>query len=445
GLLLAVVGSLLAAGWDRIPRRHLLRAVMAVVVIDLAIYQANQYWFTPASPSALTDTTTMAAAVAAQTGSSGRFAIYDPDRSDPVVLNKLGEPDLNVLRSLSSVQGYGSLVSGDYDRATGTHQQSDLSVTALAGSTFDDLNLTTLVTRPGYLAQPAPPGLATGAAPPGAVPETLPARGQQAWYLGSPLRLTSVSVQLHPDPSCPLPSGGLGLGLLTPTGSTTPVSRPLSLDPGRPGSATVALDGTTAAVGIVVANSGACPLTVDAATVDTRQSGRLLLAGPLQGAVTPPRWQFVETLGSFVVFRNTAARGRFWVAPADGGPPPATSLRVTDDPLTGNQSVVVGTPRPSLVVRSVAAAPGWSATVRTGPNGVSHEVSVPTNGALVQAVPGPAGTSTVTWSYRPASVTIGAFTSLAGVAALGALGLAWSLRGPVRRGRVRRRRPGGAA
>jgi hypothetical protein len=442
GLVLAVVGGLVAAGWDRIPRRHLLRALMAVVVVDLTIYQANQYWLAPTSPSALTDTTTMASAVAAQTGSSGRFAIYDPDRSDPGALDDLGQPDLNILRSLSSAQGYGSVVRGDYDQATGTHQQSDLSVTALSGSTFDDLNLTTLVTRPSYLAQPAPPGPA--AAPAGAVPETLPPRGQQAWYVGSPLRLTSVSVQLRPDPSCPPPPGGLGLGLLTPTGATTPASSPLSVDPSRPGSARVALDGTTTAVGIVVANGGACPLTVDSATVGTQQAGPLLLAGPLQGAITPPKWQFVETLGSFVVFRNTAARGRFWVAPADGGPAPAATLRVTDDPLTGNQTVVVGTSRPSLVVRSVAAAPGWSATVRTGPNGVSHEVAVPTNGALLQAVPVPAGSSTVTWSYRPASVTVGVFTSLAGLAALGTLGLAWYLRGPVRRARARRRRPHGA-
>src|SRR5205807_6721436 len=109
-----------------------------------------------------------------------------------------------------SVQGYGSVVSGDYDRATGSHQQSDLSVTALGGSTFDDLNLTTLVTRPGYFTQPAPPGLPPP--PAGALPPTLLGRGQQAWYLGTPLRLTGVSLQVHSDPSCPPPPGGLGLG-----------------------------------------------------------------------------------------------------------------------------------------------------------------------------------------------------------------------------------------
>jgi hypothetical protein len=416
--------------------------VVAVVAIDLVVYQVNQYWLTPAARSALTDTTSMATAVATHTGSSGRFAIYDPDRSDPGALDDLGQPDLNILRQLGSVQGYGSLVSGDYDRATGSHQQSDLSVPALAGSTFDDLNLTTLVTRPGYLARPAPSGSA--ATPAGAVPATLPPRGQQAWYLGSPLQLTGVSMQLRPDPTCPPPPGGLRLGLLTPSGTTRPVMNPLTTDPSRTGSATVALDGTATAVGIVVANGGACALTVDSATVDTQGSGRLLLAGPLQGAVTPPKWQFVETLGSFVVFHNTAARGRFWVAPADGGPAPAATLRVTDDPLTGNQAVLVDTSRPSLVVRSVAAAPGWSATVRTGANGVSREVPVPANGALVQTVPVPAGTSTVTWSYRPSSATVGAATSLAGLGALGTLALAWSIRGPVRRARTRRRRPGEA-
>jgi hypothetical protein len=433
GLVLAVVGGLLAAGWDRLPRRHLLRAVLVLVVVDLAVYSANQYWLTAPPRSTLTDTTGMATAVAAQTGPTGRFAIYDPDESDPVVLNDLGQPDLNVLRSLGSVQGYGSVVSGDYDRATGTHQQSDLSASALLGSTFDDLNLTTLVTRPGYFTQP--PGTVTAST--GPVPEPIPSQGQRSWNLGSPLRLTGVSVQLRQDPGCPPPPAGLGLALLTPSGATVAASRLMVL-PNAPNTAAVALDGATTAVGIVVANGATCPLTVDAASVSTT-SGRMLLAGPLQAAVTAPKWQFVQTLGSFVVFRNTAARGRFWVVATDGGPAPTAALRVTDDPLTGDQKVVVDTPRPSRVVRSVAVAPGWSATVRPArPGAASYRVTVPASGTLVQSVPVPAGTSTVSWHYQPASVTIGATTSLATVAALVALGLVWWLGGSFRRARGRR-------
>src|SRR5437868_755771 len=186
---------------------YLLPAVMVLVVVDLLVYSANQYWLTAPPRSALTDTTGMATAVAAHTGSSGRFAIYDPDQSDTAALDDLGQPDLNVLRRLSSVQGYGSVVSGDYDRATGSHQQSDLSVTALAGTTFDDLNLTTLVTRPGYFTEP--PG--STVAPTGPVPVAVPAGGQHAWYLGSPRRPTGVSIHVRVDPGCPLPAGGLGL------------------------------------------------------------------------------------------------------------------------------------------------------------------------------------------------------------------------------------------
>jgi hypothetical protein len=437
GLLLAIIGGLLAAGWDRIPGRQVLRAVTVLVAVDLVIFTANQYWLTAPPRSTLTDATGMAAAVAAQTASNGRFAIYDPDESDPMILSELGQPDLNVLRSLSSVQGYGSVVSGDYDRATGAHQQSDLSTAALAGSTFDDLNLTTLVTRPGYFTQP--PG--STAAPTGPVPKTVPGGGEQAWPLGSPRRLTGVSVQVRADLSCPLPPGGLGLGLVTPQGTTLP-SSPLTPAAGGSGTAGAALGGADA-VGIVLANGGSCPLTIESVSVSTARSGRLLLAGPLQGAVTPPRWQFVQTLGDFVVFHNTAARGRFWVTGTDGGPAPASTVRVADDPPTGNQSVVVTTSRPGRVVRSVAVAPGWSATVRPDqPGAASHDVSVPTSGALVQSVPVPAGTSTVTWHYRPESVTIGAAISLAGVAALGGLGLGWSLTRAVR---TRRRRQPGVA
>ncbi len=176
------------------------------------------------------------------------------------------------------------MVSGDYDRATGSHQQSDLSVTALAGSTFDDLNLTTLVTRPGYFTEP--PGSTT--APTGPVPQTVAGGGQHAWYVGSPRRLTGVSVQVRGDPGCPLPPGGLGLGLLTASGGTRPAP-PLTPVSNGPGTAAVALDGATTAVGIVVTNVSACPLTVDSASVTTAGSGVLVLAGPLQGVVTAPK------------------------------------------------------------------------------------------------------------------------------------------------------------
>ncbi len=439
GLVLAVVGGLLAAGWDRIPRRHLLGALVVLVAVDLAIYSANQFWLTPPPRAVLSDSTGTASAVATQTGPNGRFAIYDPDQSDPVVLDELGQPDLNVLRSLGSVQGYGSVVNGDYDRATGAHQQSDLAAAALSGSTFDDLNLTTLVTRPGYFTEP--PG--TTSASTGPVPETIPAAGQRSWNIGTPRQLTGVTAQLRPDPGCPPPAGGVGLELVTPSGATVPAP---PMTPAASGSGTVgvSLDGRTAAVGIVVVNGATCALTVDSVSVTTARSGRLLLAGPLQEGVVSPKWQFVETLGDFVVFRNTAARGRFWVTAANGGPVPAATVRVTDDPLTGNQRVVVTTSQPSLVVRSVAAAPGWSATVQPAqPAAASREVAVPAGGALVQSVPVPAGTSTVTWHYRPASVTIGAVTSLAGVAALVVLGLVWSLRGPV--GQARRRRQSAVA
>ena len=52
GLVVAVIGGLLAAGWDRIPRHHLLRAVMVVVAVDLVIYSANQHWLTAPPRSA---------------------------------------------------------------------------------------------------------------------------------------------------------------------------------------------------------------------------------------------------------------------------------------------------------------------------------------------------------------------------------------------------------
>ena len=60
-------------------------------------------------------------------GGLHRVAVFDPDRYYSVQVERLGEPDLNILRGLDSVQGYGAVVDAAYDRATDTHEQLNMN------------------------------------------------------------------------------------------------------------------------------------------------------------------------------------------------------------------------------------------------------------------------------------------------------------------------------
>jgi hypothetical protein len=51
---------------------------------------------------------------------------------------------MNVFTKLASVQGYGSLISTNYDNSTGTHPQAAIDACRLADGTFAQLRLATL-------------------------------------------------------------------------------------------------------------------------------------------------------------------------------------------------------------------------------------------------------------------------------------------------------------
>ena len=75
-----------------------------------------------------------------------------------LIAQELGFFDLGILHNISSVQGYGSIVSQLYENATASHQVGNFDLQALAGTTANVLDLHTLLTSPHYLAQPIPNG-----------------------------------------------------------------------------------------------------------------------------------------------------------------------------------------------------------------------------------------------------------------------------------------------
>ena len=103
---------------------------------------------------------------------SGRFAVYDPDGIDAAQLSVIEAPDMNVVDSIASVQGYGSIVDGTYASATGTHSPTGergdiLDPRALGDGTLDEFDTTALFVPRDYLsvspkADPAQPDPAAG-------------------------------------------------------------------------------------------------------------------------------------------------------------------------------------------------------------------------------------------------------------------------------------------
>ncbi len=122
-------------------------------------------------------------------------AVGSPSSGAPSInaLSHISLTDINGLTSLDSVQGYGSIVSGNYENATGTHQVASMDPCALAQGVFVQLRLSTLLVVPYELieqlapgAQPSPPAQCRAPRPGTATSRT--------WYLGQDLELATVQL-----------------------------------------------------------------------------------------------------------------------------------------------------------------------------------------------------------------------------------------------------------
>lgn len=456
-----------AAGAAVVLRRRLSRRVPALLVglmvIDLLVFNATVQ-MTPDRTAATSSTSPwaneLAATVRADTprGSPAlrRMALFDPDRFYPLEVDRLGQPDLTVLRSLPSVQGYGALVNGAYASATGAHTQLSLDPTDLDNGVFAGLDLGVLVSVPEYFlhlvappphfsastlngatylppgpptpsASPAPPSVPLPpATPPGdfstvvAPSPTLPvgAGHPDTVYFGTVLSVTGVEL--------PLAAGSahagdtVTVGLLSPDGRTTTVI------------GTAPLTGTLVSVparravpasGLVLETT-ARPGVFQAPVVLTAGQGTYRVDGSLRDIVTPPAWTFTGMIGIFPAFAARAPSGAAWVTGSPG------RVRVLSDTPWGTESLQVSTTAPATLVRGESFALGWQATISPGGPAAVHRRG------LVQEVSVPAGTHIVTFFYQPHRVVEGLATSALGVVALIGF-LSW---GPVTR-RRRRHRP----
>ena len=431
--LLVTAGAVIA-GWatwivlheGRYPVDRLRRWLTAVLVVDLALFNVFVI-HPPVSDASAQAQSIMSSKLAAHVG-NGRFIIYDPDEIRDTQLYRLGQTDLNMFTGLASGQGYTALTDGTYVDVTGAHYQEDLDPTQLAGPIWNNLNVTTLLSLPGYFLTPiagrgptVTPHTAVrfpsnidqynSAPAPVATSYTLSARQTRHWYFGGALQAYSFSIPLLGKRSVPgQASGHFKVGVVTTSGGTKWLPAG-DLTGGGRHSLDVNLPGGMWVAGLAVA-SGSAPLSVGTPTAFTAQTGEVALNGRLQYGVTSPHWKFTGTIGSFGVFHNTQARGWAWVeGPGGGKPAPGSSVPTSNE--SGSQLITVRVRSAALLVRSESYSSGWKATIRRlAPTaGPVRSIAVVRVG-LTQGVELPAaGTYLVSFNYRPASAQQGLLIS----------------------------------
>jgi len=404
---------------------------VALVVADVAMFAANAGY--GSVPSSVLSTGPLANALKASIGETGRFAIFNPAYvgagTDPYSVSRLGVTDLNILAANASVQGYGSIVNGDYQTATATHLFQDLDVSALDTPTFDNLDLRTLVTMPIYLDEALPPGLPVPVAlRPGYALKGpgIPAAAPDAagpWPLGPGLPAYFLLPGISSIDNVTAIFQAQGAPSRVAVTAQAPGAEPVTATaPVRHDEATLAFPRGTRAARFLTADLGTTAAKITAFLVTTsgpRQ--RYLLDGALQGSLAPPRWSYPQNLGPFVVFSNTKTAGLAWLQ-RPGSPSPAAGARtagsvsiVSSTPIAP-QIMAVDAPAPVLLVRSEDYSPGW--TARAVPVGGGPTFVLPVRRfGLIQAVELPAGRYLVTWRYAPTAMLIGLMGSAIGLVA----------------------------
>jgi hypothetical protein len=426
GVVIAAVATWIALFPGRWSRTGLRRALALVMAVDLVFFTALSL-HGPVTQTTAHATGPTAERLTAATG-NGRFLIYDPDVFAQGELYALGQTDLNVTKQLPSAQGYAALVDGDYYRATGAHLEQDLNPYTLAGSTWDDLNVTVLLSLPSYFVTPVPSAAPTQRSTPFPLdpnafaggpkqpvgPIRLASGARHTWYFGGTLTVTSGEI--------PLVGAAVGpaarIGLITPTGALSWLAPSAQAGHGSGGALRFEVGAPTVAAGIVVQNGLGKPLTVATPEVDTVEDGTVALDGRMQNAVTPPHWTFTGSIGSFAVFRNAHPRGWAWTTAQHAGDRPGQVGQLSAG-RNGTQRFLVQAPNPVWLVRSEAPAPGWHATIQavdaTGSIARGAATSAQVDSLPVtQRVRVPAGDFVVTFHYAPVSALAGVALSAVG-------------------------------
>ena len=357
-----------------------------------------------------------------------------------------GIPDLNIVPGLPSVSGYASIVNGNYEAVTHTHEQGDLDVGELAMGSLDRLDLRQVVTVPEYFLVPV-----------ASVPRTAGDLSQLPEYFGEDPVLefgssadnSEAAYSFVPPPRAVAPGAATSWFYgerLAPERVTLVLDHPTAV-PTEVRVGAVDADGSTRWEDPVPVAAGA------------RRVEAALPAGEAVGlSVTPTRLsspRYARWCRCQAVPMRWPGRCRRPWCPDPGAPP--ASRRVTwcsprpartADHRYRRRTVAAGAGAPqhdqvragrvralaaAVIVRSVAWDAGWTATVSVGGAAAKqvpvHDVD------LVQQVRVPPGDDLVTFTYRPPHLAVAGVLSLGAARSLVVLLGGWLV---VRRRRARR-------
>jgi hypothetical protein len=408
-LLLALATGAFVLGLRRTGRTGRRRGLTALVTADIVLFTAVASTGFVSGNVVVTPQPALAAAVL---GGPGRFAIYDTTAAEVGHLTALGQPDLNVFTRMPSVQGYGSIVSSAYDNPTGSHDLDTLSPCALAQGAFVPLRLSNLLVRDRFLAPPVP-SAAWPPTPSTTCPGSPPPRpGPRTLYLGVPTGVARIDVAPGPGRAARRPPR---VGLLVAPGT---VSYPATRAVPRPGGGwSVTLVRPTGALGVVLPSGpGLDPV---ASQVTDTAGQTVSLDGPLQQPLGQVGWRYQGQWRDFARF----SYGPLVPVVRLAGGAASGSVRRLQWAAYGLEVDRVTARHPTLLIRSEAYVSGWHAQVAR-PGRPTVDLPVRRHG-LVQAVALPAGTSTVTFLYRPRGLDLGLVGSAVGLLALVGAGGRW--------------------
>ena len=420
------------------------------VAIDIGMIGVTSQLVTTPPNDLVAGTTPIQKLMVAKLPPGGRMVNYDPQTYASYPSSPQGVPDLNIIPGLPSISGYASIVNGNYESTTHTHEQDDLDIGQLSSGTLGRLNLRELVTVPEYFLVPlqatprsfddfiqtsenfgTDPVLARGfganfndtAYPFDPGPRPALEAGQTAsWFYGESLRPGSVIVVLQhrATPGTAVRFGALladgstrwGAAVPVPTGAQT-VTGP------HPAGASIGLS-----VRVV---TGSLP---PQRAVISVAGNPYELSGSLSSALAPGPWQLAGLSQGYAVFTLRKPAEPIAASTKNGRRVPVQIVAST----TKSEDVRLHAPSPSTLTRSVAWDSGWTATVSV--DGAKARTIPVRDFDLVQQVHIPAGDDLVSFHYRPRHLLAASALTLGASVFLLALLAVWLVR------MVRRRRPG---
>ena len=431
GYLLASSIIVIAVGWfvwfgDRLRARSAWILITVIALSDLGLFIANSS-FASAPTSLFNSSTPYSIQLRHLLGGQGRFALFDPyyQITDPLpgFVEEVGLPDLNMLQGNPSIQGYGSIVNGVYQRVTGSHLLNNLTTTILLGATVNTLDLRILLTPSSYLEHAMVPG--ESMPPPSSMqhlaygiplmdngPWTVNPGRATTFQLSTARHLRRVTFALSPTT---LAGGPVEVTAMD--GTKVVERRTMHASTAQQ---IVRLDGSIPVTTIICTDAGSVPVEILGAMVTTEGTNeRLMLNGLLEGFLPAGHWVFAGNIGGLSAFKNTQIHGFAWLQPRGTHTPNtavATSGRVivTRGAVTAEQVMRVRTGTAAILVRSEAYSSGWSVDIAPIGGGVATHQVVHRFG-LVQSVSLPAGNWTVTWHYRPRALVHGLLLSGVGI------------------------------